>query len=402
MTNLEEGAVGAPDAGVGRARWAAPAPFLITGLLFASYFVRIPSLKLELGLSDGLLGIFLMLPIVSGLLAMQMTGRLVARVGSGPVLRVVMIALPLSLLAFAPVNGLVGFAVVLLVFGAVDGLIDISMNAHTIAVERTLKRPIMNSCHAAWSIGSAIGSLLGGGAIKIGLSITEHYALVVAAMVVLAAFAGRHLLPGQADRADRDAAVPEKTTERASWRTGWTPRLMLLAVTGTVVLVCSGVAGSWSGVYLHDELDATLATASLGYIAFCVCEAGARLVGDRLHERYGAQLLARCAGGIAVAGLAVVVLSPSAAMAIGGFALFGLGLSVLVPLVLSAVGHGAAESGSADAAAALAKVGTITYSGLLVGPMLVGWFAEGFGLTGTLTGLLVVMAVALGVGLRSV
>ena len=32
----------APAVRAGATRWAAPAPFLITGLIFASYFVRIP------------------------------------------------------------------------------------------------------------------------------------------------------------------------------------------------------------------------------------------------------------------------------------------------------------------------------------------------------------------------
>ena len=397
----------APAVEAGGTRWAAPVPFLITGLIFASYFVRIPSLKLELGLSDGQLGVFLVLPILSGMVAMQLTGRLVARLGSGPILRCVMVAFPVSLLGFVPVDGLVGFTVVLLVFGALDGLIDISMNAHTIAVERAIERPIMNRCHAAWSIGSAIGSLAGGAALRAGLSRTEHYLLVVAAMVVLAVMAGRRMLPARADRAAAGRADTGRGRARGGWRTGWTRRLLLLALTGTMVLVCSGVVGNWSGVYLHDVLGASLATASLGYICFCVCEAGARLVGDRLHLRYGAPLLARCASAVAVAGLAVVVLSPSPAVAVGGFALLGLGLSVLVPLVFSAVGHGAtdsaaaSDSGSPEAAAALAKIGTVTYSGLLVGPMLVGWFAEAFGLTSTLAGLLVALGLALAAGLRA-
>lgn len=78
---------------------------LITGLVFASYFVRIPSLKIELGLSDGRLGILLMLPLLSGLLAMQLTGRLVARLGSAPIVRTTMVAPPLSLIGLTLVDG---------------------------------------------------------------------------------------------------------------------------------------------------------------------------------------------------------------------------------------------------------------------------------------------------------
>ncbi|MET8249526.1 hypothetical protein ABZV31_37285 [Streptomyces sp. NPDC005202] len=63
-------------------------------------------------------------------------------------------------------HSLVWFGLALAVFGAADGLIDVSMNAHAIAVEKETGRHIMNACHAAWSIGSAVGSLLGGAAIS--------------------------------------------------------------------------------------------------------------------------------------------------------------------------------------------------------------------------------------------
>jgi len=384
-------------------RGAASAPFLITGLVFASYFVRIPSLKLELGLSEGELGVFLMLPVLSALAAMQLTGRLVARLGSGTLLRIVMVALPLSLLAFATARGRLGFAVVLLVFGAVDGLIDISMNAHAITAERALGHPIMNSCHAAWSIGSAVGSLLGGVALKAGLSLTQHYALVAGAMIVVAGSVGRHLMPARADRVAPGAEVTSAGRRaRPTWRSGWTTRLLLLALTGTVVLMVSGVVGSWSGVYLHDDLGASLALASLGYVGYSVFEAGARLIGDRLHQKLGASLLVRYAGVIAVTGLAAVVLSPGPVVAIVGFAGLGLGLSVVVPIILGAVGHGGADPGSGGAADALAKVNTLTYTGMLVGPMVVGWSAQVVGLAATLAGMLVLLAAALWIGQRAV
>lgn len=395
--------------GARRLRWASMAPFFLTGFVFASYFVQIPVWKTGFGLSEGQLGLLLIVPILTGLVAMQATGPLVARFGSAPVVRVAALALPLSLVAFIPpssTHSVIGFVLVLAAFGAADGLIDVSMNAHAIAVEKETGRHIMNSCHAAWSIGSAVGSLLGGAAIKAGLSLTAHYAAVGAAMVGLALLAGRHLLPARADRIGRPAArETEKsvagTEARAGVLSGWSTRLLLLGLTGTVVLVCSGVVGNWGGIYLHELLGASLATASLGYIAYSACEAGGRLVGDRLHARYGARALVNRGGAIAVVGLAVVVLAPGPVTAVVGFALFGLGLSVLVPVIFSSVGHGG-DDASGSAAHALAKVNTMTYSGLLIGPVLVGWLASGLGLRTTLAGLLVLLAATLAVGLRKV
>ena len=47
------------------------------------------------------------------------------------------------------------------VLGAVHGMLDVSMNAHAVAVERRLGRPIMNGCHAAWSVSAVVASLIG-------------------------------------------------------------------------------------------------------------------------------------------------------------------------------------------------------------------------------------------------
>lgn len=52
--------------------------------------------------------------------------------------------------------------------------------------------------------------------------------------------------------------------------------------------------------------------------------------------------------------------------------------------------------------AALARVSTLTYSGRLIGPVVVGWCADAFGLTATLAGTLVLLAGMLGMGLRAV
>lgn len=367
-------------------RWAAAAAFFIVGLIFAAYFIRVPTLKLAHGLSAGQLGLLLVLPSLTAVLTMQLTGGLVARFGSAPIVRITAVGLPLTLVGIGLAGDPLQLMIALTLFGAVDGLLDVAMNSHAIAVERERKRPIMNSCHAAWSIGAMAGSLLGGLAIQADLTLTQHFGILAAVVVVLGLVTGRHLLPASADRtADRERGG------RAGWRAGWTPRVLMFGVMGAVVLLCEGAVGNWSGVFLHEERGASLATASVGYIAFTVCQTAGRLVGDRLQERYGAPPLVRWSGIIAVAGLAVVVLSPPPVLGIAGFALLGIGLSVLLPVIFSSVGHSGANSDTATAAAALSKFTTLTYSGLLMGPVLIGWLAEVFGLTATLGGLLVLM-----------
>jgi MFS family permease len=39
---------------------------------------------------------------------------------------------------------------------------DVAMNANAVAVEQSMRRSIMSSCHAFWSLGGLIGAGLGG------------------------------------------------------------------------------------------------------------------------------------------------------------------------------------------------------------------------------------------------
>src|SRR5688500_8174708 len=96
--------VGSEVAGmVGKARWAVTAVFAVNGLTIATFAVRTPSLKLEHGLSDGGLGGMAALFGIAAVATMQLAGRVAARTGSGPLLRVAAVLLPAVLVALGTV-----------------------------------------------------------------------------------------------------------------------------------------------------------------------------------------------------------------------------------------------------------------------------------------------------------
>jgi predicted MFS family arabinose efflux permease len=371
-------------AGTARARWAVTAVFAANGVTIASFAVRTPSLKVEHGLTTGQLGMVSALFGVAALIVMQLTGRLAARLGSSWIVRSVTVALPIALLALGLADGLAQLSAAMLLIGALNGLLDVTMNAHAVAVERALGRPIMNGCHAAWSIGAVGGSLTGGAAAQAGLSLARHYLWLGVVLVAVALLVGRWLLPASADRR------PAPARAGGARRARWTRRLLVLGAMGTTVLTCEAAVGSWSGVLLHENLGASLGVASLGYIAFTACETSGRLVGDRLYARHPARVLVRLSTVIAAGGLAAVVTSPWPALTIAGFAVMGLGLATPLPVLFSVVGHLGADG--AGAAALVARFSTMTYSGILLGPAIIGWLAQGIGLTWTLAALIPLLA----------
>ena len=374
--------VGADRTGI-RGRWAVTAIFFLNGLTLSTYLVRVPSLKVDHHLSTGQLGLVSTFFGAAALVTMQFVGALVARYGSALLIRLTMFALPLVLVGVGFTHGFLGLAVAAIVFGAVHATTDISMNAHAVAVERRLGRPVMSGCHAAWSVSAVIASGIGAAVLAAGVPPLAHFVGVAALVLVAGLVVGRYLLPASADRAGQAGGNGDGNRRRAGWLSGG---LLVLGLTGFVLMIAEGSALVWSGVYLHDSRGASLAVASTAVTAYTACQTAGRLAGDRLTMRYGSARLFLVSGLVATVGLTVAVLSPHPLGVVAGYAIAGIGGSALLPLTFSAAGH--AGGTGPGAAAFVARFSTFTYSGVLVGPAIMGWVAELIGLQWTL-GLLV-------------
>jgi MFS family permease len=144
-----------------------------------------------------------------------------------------------------------------------------------------------------------------------------------------------------------------------------------------------------SPVFLHESRATSLALASTALTAYTGFQTTGRLGGDRLKMRHGARTMFRVGGLIAVGGFAVAVLSPWPVVAVAGFAIFGFGGSALIPMTFSAAGHTGGDG--PGAAVFVSRFTTFTYSGVLLGPALIGSVAQLIGLSWTLAALLPVL-----------
>src|SRR5438876_10949315 len=106
-------------------------------------------------------------------------------------------------------------------------------------------------------------------------------------------------------------------------------------------------------------------------------------------------MLARWSALLAAGGLGIALLIPQPVVAIVSYTLFGAGLSCIFPIVLRAAGH----LENIQAAAAIAAVSTVGYTGFLAGPPAIGFLAEWLTLREALSGVVVLtflIAVAAG------
>jgi fucose permease len=264
----------------------------------------------------------------------------------------------------------------LVVVGAVNGALDVSMNAQGLSVERRSPRPIFASLHAAFSFGALGGASLGAVAAAAGIAPLPH----LATMALVGALAAAVVVPSLVD--DRaDAADDAPRFARPS------RRLALVGAVAFCAVLAEGAVFDWSGVYMVRVTGAAAGIAPLALAAFAAGMGIGRLAGDPLTARLGPAPLGRACAGLAAAGLAVALAFADPAPAVLGFAAMGLGLSSVFPLALRA----SSPRGAADGAA-LAAVSTLGYAGLLTGPPVIGLLADGVGLRAAL-GLVVALCV---------
>ena len=161
----------ATDRAVLRARWGVTLLFWLNGVGFSSLVPRYPELKAALGLDELSWGLVVGLGPIGGLIAGLFTARLIRRFASANVAVVTGILSAAVLNIYANAPHWTVFAIGLLLMSALDALMDISMNAHGLRVQRLLGRSILNGFHGWWSVGAVCGGLLGAIAGELGLPI---------------------------------------------------------------------------------------------------------------------------------------------------------------------------------------------------------------------------------------
>ena len=355
-----------------RYRFAVSLLFLMNGFFMGTWAPKIPIFAEKLALSEGELGLMILLFGLGSIIAMPLTGIVNARFGSTRVVKAVALMFLPSLVLITLVNTVWLAVPVILVFGALMASMDVSMNANTVAVEKVERRAIMSSCHAFWSLGGLLGAALGG----VLIAFTGPLAHAIVATIIGAGF-----LAISFPRLVADAPSGEETQHKV--RLPMTPLPWLIGIVALFAMIPEGAVMDWSALYLHDELGVDIAWAGFGFAAFQLTMTTMRFVGDVVRDRLGAVKTMRVCSTLSVAGLLFAGLSTSAPFIILGFAIAGLGISNLVPIAFSAAGN---LPGMAPGIG-LSVATTLGYSGILVAPSAIGFLAEHIGFAPIFTGL---------------
>lgn len=347
-----------------RSRVAVSLSFLLNGFVVGCWAPKIPEFAERLQLSKFELGLMILFFGIGSLVMMPVAGAQIAGRGSKFVVKVTSILVLPMLIVLSLVPDVWTGAVALFLFGGFVGAMDVAMNANAVAVEKSMRRAIMSSCHAFWSLGGLIGSAIGGYLIgHWGVLVHAEVATAFGVVFLIAAWPiifSDHPHPGEVKKKAKLPMIP------LPW---------LLGLIALFCMVPEGAVLDWGALYLRQQFGATATQSGFAFAAFSLTMSAMRFAGDIVRDRFGAVNTLRVSTVIAIVGMLMAALAPDAALAILGFALCGVGISNMVPIAFSAGGN----IPGLQPGIGISVVTTLGYSGMLVAPSAIGFAAEHIG-----------------------
>ncbi len=364
--------------------------FALCGIAMASWASRIPAVKSALHASTSEMGILIFGIAAGSIVGLLASSHVIARLGAR---RTILLALTIGAVGFAVAgigatfgpNQVVVMAGLIL-FGTTFSICDVAMNLLGAVNERVLGRAVMPVFHAFFSFGTIIGAGLGALAEAVHLPIAVHLGAVAVIFGGGAIIAVRFL---QSEHVVHEDAAPSEPTWRdrlSIWRD---PRTIIIGLIVLGMAFAEGSANDWLALAMVDGHGTTKAGGALVFGVFVTAMTVGRLGGVRLLDRFGRVPVLRASAVLAGVGLVVLIFVPVLWISIVGVVLWGLGASLGFP-----VGMSAAADDPRTAAARVSAVATIGYFAFLVGPPVIGFLGQQFGLLHALLVVLVLVAVA--------
>ncbi|ELZ2078778.1 MFS transporter [Salmonella enterica] len=356
-----------------RRTWALFMFFFLPGLLMASWATRTPAIRDILSVSTAEMGAVLFGLSIGSMSGILCSAWLVKRFGTRKVIRTTMtcavtgmVILSIALWCASPLI----FALGLAVFGASFGAAEVAINVEGAAVERELNKTILPMMHGFYSFGTLAGA--GVGMALTALSVPANIHIILAAAVAIAPIfiAIRAIPDGTGKNASEDAHLQEK--ELPFYRD---IQLLLIGVVVLAMAFAEGSANDWLPLLMVDGHGFSPTSGSLIYAGFTLGMTVGRFTGGWFIDRYSRVTVVRASALMGALGIGLIIFVDSDWVAGVSVILWGLGASLGFPLTISA----ASDTGP-DAPTRVSVVATTGYLAFLVGPPLLGYLGEHYGL----------------------
>lgn len=339
------------------------AAFSVIGIGWASFSAQMPVIKDQVGAGDGLWGTLILVGSTGAVLAMwfaPLVFRLVGAWAMAAGIAIMIVGFLITGIAQGPL--VVGIGLFLAAAGS--GVTDVLANAEVSEAEAETGISLMNLNHGIFSLTYAVAAISVGAAREVGFgpfAIFAWMSVVIAVLMIWMRLPDRTL-------AEEDAGIVVGMPYGLVW------------VGGLVVLAAFlGEAASegWSALHVERTLGGGPAEGALGPALLATGMAVGRLGAHVFGAGWPpvrVMILASCIAGI---GLALAGAAPTLTVAYVGFLLGGLGVSVVGPLALGLVGQAVSPR---HRLAAISQAASLGYAAFFLGPVIMGYVAELFGL----------------------
>lgn len=346
--------------------------FLVFGVGGASWLVRLPDVRSYIDVSTALLGWVLFAGSVGAMTALIASGRFVARFGARTAVVVGFTTLgigqviqAISLLE----TSAWGVAVGGLVAGLGYGIGDVGINVEGAELEKMRGKSLLPQLHGAYSLGALAGAGIGTVAIISNFSLVIQM-IVIAVITTTIAWVTYRKLPLATGRTHVVAAVEQVKRQPVAL----SKRIIFLGLGIMGLSLAEGGSNDWLALSVVDDYQLDTTTAGITFAIMTLAMVITRFSGGKLVDRFGRVFALRALGTAGVIGILLVILSPTIYLAWVGAALWGAGVALGFPLFISAAADGENSS---------QRVATVTafgYAAFLVGPPLLGFIGQAWGL----------------------
>ena len=337
--------------------------FFLSGLCFATWASRIPTLKAYFNLNDAQLGSILLVMPFAALIGTVTSGWLISKFNNRDLLLVSFLFFSLALLGISLVKTSVLLIIVLALFSICMRVLNIAMNAQSITLQALYEKKIIGSFHGVWSLGGVVGVVFSTFMVRFNVTIQNHFLAIALITILATIIAYKYSLTKDKSITGNKLIIGKPD-----------PFIFYLGLLIFFAAICEGGMFDWSGIYFKEVVKEDVFT--YGYLLFMVFMATSRFFLDKVLDKIGMPKLYIISGLLISTGTLTTILFPQFWTALIGFCLVGIGVSAIFPMTYILAG----KSKKYSAGMAISIIGTYAIVGMFIGPPLIGYLSHAFGL----------------------
>ena len=328
---------------------------------------HIPIIYKKLELSETSWGIFLLIFGLIQILTGQACSRLITpRFGTKIMMFMGILLLSISFLIIIYITNYISFLIIACLFGISLGLIMPSTNSHLSLIEEQTKEILQPVFWAFMSLGAVIGAFLSIYLLSLNFLISTSFPIIFLIGLIIACIVFYFGLPRDKDyfgKAEK-FSLPDKKVLIFG--------LILFLEFGTV-----GIIMEWSPLWLTQDLGSPLFLGALILISFHSGEIPSRLFGSQLINYFGEIKIGFHLVLLGCLSLLLSIITMNYYIVAFASFIFGFATGNTNPIVI----RQAIKSTTENIPTTIANLMTLAFSGLMIGPGLVGVSAKYLGMT---------------------